>query len=188
MVETRASPLVERITGWSARHKKTAVAGWLVLVAVVFVAGHALGVKSVPSYSPGQSGQAQRTLHQLTDATTSTPRAAPGFGSMAPGHGERLGELIAPAVARAGVRAVVQTGWAELNPSGDDLLAVGDLPHDWLLPRMAAVVHHAGAGTAGATLRAGIPAVAVPVMADQPFWAGRLHRLIRRHARSRSAA
>jgi len=100
-----------------------------------------------------------------------------GFGSMAPGHGERLGELIAAAVASAGVRAVVQTGWAGLNLSGDDLLAVGDLPHEWLFPRMAAVVHHAGAGTAGAGLRAGVPAVAVPVMADQPFWAERLHRL-----------
>jgi sterol 3beta-glucosyltransferase len=42
---------------------------------------------------------------------------------------------------------------------------------------MAAVVHHAGAGTAGAGLRAGMPAVAVPVMADQPFWAERLYRL-----------
>lgn len=42
---------------------------------------------------------------------------------------------------------------------------------------MAAVVHHAGAGTAAATLRAGVPSVPVPVTADQPFWAGRLTRL-----------
>ncbi|WP_329575484.1 glycosyltransferase [Kitasatospora sp. NBC_01250] len=100
-----------------------------------------------------------------------------GFGSMAPGEGERLSELVAAAVRRAGVRAVVQAGWAGLGGTGDDLLAVGDLPHDWLLPRTATVVHHAGAGTTGAGLRAGIPAVPVPVMADQPFWAARLHRL-----------
>ncbi|MGC0416134.1 glycosyltransferase [Embleya sp. AB8] len=100
-----------------------------------------------------------------------------GFGSMAPGQGERLGELVAAAVARAGARAVVQAGWAGLSAVGDDILAIGDLPHDWLFPRTAAVVHHAGAGTTGAGLRAGVPAVPVPVMADQPFWAARLHRL-----------
>ncbi|MFD8703399.1 glycosyltransferase [Kitasatospora sp. NPDC059648] len=100
-----------------------------------------------------------------------------GFGSMAPEEGERLGELVTAAVRRAGVRAVVQAGWAGLTVAGDGILSVGDLPHDWLFPRTAAVVHHAGAGTTGAALRAGVPAVPVPVMIDQPFWAARLHRL-----------
>ncbi|MFD9685914.1 glycosyltransferase [Kitasatospora sp. NPDC059088] len=100
-----------------------------------------------------------------------------GFGSMAVGEGERLSGLVATAVERAGVRAVVQAGWAGLNGCGDDVLTVGDVPHDWLFPRTAAVVHHAGAGTTAAALRAGVPAVAVPVMADQPFWAARLHTL-----------
>jgi UDP:flavonoid glycosyltransferase YjiC (YdhE family) len=100
-----------------------------------------------------------------------------GFGSMAPGQGERLSEVIADAVTRTGVRAVVQAGWAGLTGTGDRILAVGDLPHDWLFPQVAAVVHHAGAGTTGAALRAGVPAVAVPVLADQPFWAHRLHSL-----------
>ncbi|RLV04616.1 glycosyl transferase [Streptomyces griseocarneus] len=100
-----------------------------------------------------------------------------GYGSMAPGEGERLSELVAAAVKQAGVRAVVQAGWAGLSGGGDDVLAIGDVPHDWLFPRTAAVVHHAGAGTTGAGLRAGVPAVPVPVMADQPFWAARLHRL-----------
>jgi sterol 3beta-glucosyltransferase len=99
-----------------------------------------------------------------------------GFGSMTAAH-ERLQDVVAVAVKRAGVRAVVQSGWAELTPDGDDVLLVGDLPHDWLFPRTAAVVHHAGAGTTGAGLRAGVPAVPVPVLVDQPFWADRLHRL-----------
>ncbi len=99
-----------------------------------------------------------------------------GFGSMTPTH-EQLHDIVAAAVTRAGVRAVVQSGWAELGPAGDDILVVGDLPHDWLFPRMAAVVHHAGAGTTAAGLRAGVPAVPVPVLVDQPFWADRLHRL-----------
>ena len=100
-----------------------------------------------------------------------------GFGSMTPEQGMRLEDIVAAAVDRAGVRAVVQSGWAGLVPSGDDILGVGDVPHDWLFPRMAAVVHHAGAGTTGAGLRAGVPAVPVPVLVDQPFWAARLHQL-----------
>ncbi|TDC36060.1 glycosyltransferase [Micromonospora sp. 15K316] len=99
-----------------------------------------------------------------------------GFGSMTPAH-ERLHDVVAAAVKRAGVRAVVQSGWAELSPAGDDILTVGDVPHDWLFPRTAAVVHHAGAGTTGAGLRAGVPVVPVPVLVDQPFWADRVHRL-----------
>ncbi|WP_413103415.1 glycosyltransferase [Streptomyces sp. Inha503] len=115
---------------------------------------------------------------ELTDfLQAGPPPVFIGFGSMAPGEGERLGELVTAAVARAGVRAVVQAGWAGLTAAGDDVLAIGDLPHDWLFPRTAAVVHHAGAGTTAAGLRAGVPAVPVPAMADQPFWAARLHRL-----------
>ena len=56
-------------------------------------------------------------------------------------------------------------------------LPVDDLPHEWLFPRTAAVVHHAGAGTTAAGLRAGVPALPVPVLVDQPFWADRLHHL-----------
>jgi putative drug exporter of the RND superfamily len=67
-------PVVERIAGWSARHRKTAVFGWLALVAVLFVAAQALGSKNLPSYDPGQSGQAERMLHQ----------AAPDYYGSAP--------------------------------------------------------------------------------------------------------
>ena len=100
-----------------------------------------------------------------------------GFGSMGVGHGQRLGPLIAHAVRTAGVRAVVQAGWAELTVAAPNVLRIGDVPHEWLFPRMAAAVHHAGAGTTAAGLRAGLPTVAVPVMADQPFWADRVHHL-----------
>ena len=61
-------PVVERIAGWSTRHKKTAVFGWLALVAVMFVAAQALGSKNLPSYDPGQAGQAERALHQAAPA------------------------------------------------------------------------------------------------------------------------
>jgi RND superfamily putative drug exporter len=68
----RRAPVVERVAGWSARHRKTAVFGWLLMIAVIFALGQALGTKSVPSYDPGQAGQAERTLHQLT-GDTATP-------------------------------------------------------------------------------------------------------------------
>lgn len=97
-----------------------------------------------------------------------------GFGSMAADDGARLGELAVSALRRAGLRGVLQEGRAGLMAHGDDILSVGEVPHALLFPRMAAVVHHAGAGTTAAALRAGVPAIPVPVMADQPFWAARL--------------
>ncbi|WP_394827508.1 glycosyltransferase [Pendulispora albinea] len=107
-----------------------------------------------------------------------------GFGSLVPGERERLAELIATAVRHAKVRAVVQAGWGSLAIDGatngahrDDVLSIGPVPHDWLFPQMAAVVHAGSAGITGAGLRAGVPAVPIPAMNDQPFWAERLVKL-----------
>ncbi|MFD4474992.1 glycosyltransferase [Streptomyces sp. NPDC058471] len=100
-----------------------------------------------------------------------------GFGSMAAGDGARLSELAVTALRRAGLRGVLQEGRAGLMARGDDILTVDEVPHALLFPRMAAVVHHAGAGTTAAALRAGVPAIPVPVMADQPFWASRIAAL-----------
>ncbi len=59
------APVVERIAGWSVRHRKTAVLGWLAMVAVVFFAGQQIGTSNVKSYDPGQAGQAEQTLNRL---------------------------------------------------------------------------------------------------------------------------
>jgi sterol 3beta-glucosyltransferase len=93
-----------------------------------------------------------------------------GFGSSAdidPG-------FILEATRRAGVRAVVQGArtwrafWVTMQ------IGHGTVPHEWLFPHVAAVVHHAGAGTTAAGLRAGVPTISVPVYTDQPLWASRV--------------
>jgi RND superfamily putative drug exporter len=71
----RAS-VTERVAGWSARHRKTAVFGWLLLVALVFMAGQAMGSRNLPQYSAGEAGQAERTLHQYAPAQLNAPAEA----------------------------------------------------------------------------------------------------------------
>ncbi|MCA0158984.1 glycosyltransferase [Tsukamurella sp. M9C] len=105
------------------------------------------------------------------------PPVAVTLGSTATANGAALSEIVAEAAAAAGVRAVVQRGWAGLEPVGEHVLVVDDVPHALLFPRCAAVIHHCGAGTTAAALHAGAPSIPVPGIMDQPFWARRLHRL-----------
>ncbi|MFI8939602.1 glycosyltransferase [Streptomyces syringium] len=100
-----------------------------------------------------------------------------GFGSISEFAREHLADVISHTVKRLRVRAVVQGGWSGLSVQGDDILGVDECPHAWLLPRMAAAVHHAGPGATHACLQAGTPALPVPITLDQPFWASRLHAL-----------
>jgi vancomycin aglycone glucosyltransferase len=97
-----------------------------------------------------------------------------GFGSM-PAAGDAAHRLIAAARA-AGRRIIVSKGWAELELVDDapDCIAVGDVSHDVLFPRVAAVVHHGGAGTTAAAARAGVPQVITPMFGDQFYWASRI--------------
>ncbi|MET9643656.1 glycosyltransferase [Streptomyces syringium] len=126
-----------------------------------------------PSPPPGW-----RPPPRLADFLASGPPPVyVGFGSLVVAESERLGAVIGSALRTAKVRAVVQAGWSDLSVTGDDVLAVGEIPHHWLFPRMAAVVHHAGAGTTAAGLRAGVPSVPVPAQLDAPFWARRLTAL-----------
>ncbi|KAA0021020.1 glycosyltransferase [Antrihabitans cavernicola] len=100
-----------------------------------------------------------------------------GFGSTATNDGERYSDIIGAALRKAGVRGVVQSGWAKLHCTGDDVITIDEIPHRWLFPQMSAVVHHCGAGTTAAGLQAGVPTVPVTGIMDQPFWAKRLTTL-----------
>ncbi|MFE5082790.1 glycosyltransferase [Streptomyces mirabilis] len=135
------------------------------------------GLKVVGNWWPHHD-PAERLPTDLEDFLRAGPRPVLiGFGSMASGDGERLGEIAVRALRRAGLRGILQAGSAGLAADGEDVLTIGDVPHALLIPRLAAAVHHGGAGTSAAALRAGVPAVTVPVTADQPFWAGRLAAL-----------
>ena len=105
-----------------------------------------------------------------------------GFGSMSGRDPARSTALVLEAARSAETRLVIGAGWGGLDSgvSGDDVLAVEDVDYLRLFPRVAAVVHHGGAGTAGAAFASGRPQVVCPFVADQPFWA--------RLARSRGVA
>jgi UDP:flavonoid glycosyltransferase YjiC (YdhE family) len=101
-----------------------------------------------------------------------------GFGSTAtPLPRSQLAQVVRQALDQTGLRAVVHRGWGDLVVEGNDVLVIDSVPHAWLFPRVAAAVHHAGAGTTAAALRAGVPSVPVPVALDQHFWARRVHKL-----------
>lgn len=95
-----------------------------------------------------------------------------GFGSMVIKYPAELAENIKKAAHIANVRVVVQSGWTKLDvEDGTGLLHnVGPCPHDWLLPKCCAVVHHGGAGTVAAGLRYGLPTMVCPFFADQFMW------------------
>jgi sterol 3beta-glucosyltransferase len=102
-----------------------------------------------------------------------------GFGSMVGSNPERTLQMVLDAVRQARVRAVFASGWGGLQHEAlpDFVFPIESAPHEWLFPQVAAAVHHGGAGTAAAALRAGIPSIVVPYFYDQFFWGQRLQQL-----------
>lgn len=95
-----------------------------------------------------------------------------GFGSMNHHNPKQQTQLALKALEISGQRGVLATGWGGLErlPAAKNTFFVEDVPHAWLFPRMAAVVHHGGAGTTAAGLRAGIPNIIAPFGGDQTAW------------------
>jgi sterol 3beta-glucosyltransferase len=116
----------------------------------------------------------------VADFLAAGPSLVASLGSMATGDASARGRAIVAAARSHGLRVLLVTGWGGLalpaGSRGPDVLAVRSAPFDAVLPGASLALHHGGAGTSHAVARAGVPAVVVPVTADQPFWAARLHR------------
>ncbi|MCX4094760.1 glycosyltransferase [Nocardia sp. alder85J] len=106
-----------------------------------------------------------------------TPPVYIGFGSMRVRDG--VARVAIDAVRAHGRRVLLSRGWARLAAIDDrcDCLVVGEVNHQALFPRLAAVVHHGGAGTTTIAARAGVPQVVIPQMTDQGYWARRVAEL-----------
>lgn len=96
-----------------------------------------------------------------------------GFGSMSEKNPEKTMRIIFETLETTKQRAVLISDWSGLEKSNipDIIYPIDKVPHSWLFPKVSAVVHHGGAGTTGAGLRAGVPSILVPFGVDQPYWA-----------------
>ncbi|KAF8213503.1 hypothetical protein K438DRAFT_1902562 [Mycena galopus ATCC 62051] len=112
-----------------------------------------------------------------------------GFGSILVSDPKTMTRCVIDAVLRSGVRAILSKGWSDRlqaktgdptepeEPLPKEIYAIPSIPHDWLFRRIDAACHHGGAGTTGASLRAGIPTIIRPFFGDQFFWADRVEAL-----------
>lgn len=128
-----------------------------------------------------------------------------GFGSIIVPDPDEITQVISESVLKAGVRAIISKGWSSRmqdkahgletneasiqnrktqeeslqvqNDHPESIFWVKSVPHDWLFPKMSGVVHHGGAGTTAAGLRAGVPTIVKPFFGDQFFWGERLEEM-----------
>ncbi|CAN6486027.1 unnamed protein product [Victoria cruziana] len=101
-----------------------------------------------------------------------------GFGSLPVQQPDQMTQIIVEALEKTQQRGIINKGWGGLGnlAEGKDFVYLLDnCPHDWLFLHCAAVVHHGGAGTTAAGLKAGCPTTVVPFFGDQPFWGERIH-------------
>lgn len=140
-----------------------------------------------PGGSPGPdavSGRANLTPALAEFLAAGEPPVFVGFGMCGPDPAATT-DTVLTAVRRAWTRAILATGWGGLlrvaaeaaRRAGENIYVVNEIPHELLFPRVAAVVHHGGAGTIAAAAAAGRPQVVCPFVADQPFWGRRMHTL-----------
>lgn len=103
-----------------------------------------------------------------------------GFGSIVVDNPIQLLRTIFKAVNCIGERAIISRGWAGLGGEEmdlpDNVLIIGDVPHDWLFQHVSCVIHHGGAGTTAAGLAHGCPTITIPFFGDQHFWGSAVSR------------
>ncbi|KAJ1409608.1 UDP-glucuronosyl/UDP-glucosyltransferase [Sesbania bispinosa] len=101
-----------------------------------------------------------------------------GFGSLPVQEPKKMTEIIVEALEKTGQRGIINKGWGGLGNLAepkDSIYLLDNCPHDWLFLHCKAVVHHGGAGTTAAGLKAACPTSIVPFFGDQPFWGERVH-------------
>jgi UDP:flavonoid glycosyltransferase YjiC (YdhE family) len=114
---------------------------------------------------------------------TGQPSIYVGFGSMHSRRSMQMTKIVLTTLEKTKQRAVLATGWGGIGEAicdrdlPENIFVLDYVPHDWLFPQLSAVVHHGGAGTMAAAVRAGIPAVIIPFFGDQPFWGQRFYEL-----------
>lgn len=103
-----------------------------------------------------------------------------GFGSNLVGRDpDHITHIVVDALEKQNQRGLLYAGWGDFGagPLPSSVLRINAVPHNWLFQRVSAVVHHGGAGTTAATLRAGTPSIFIPFFGDQQLWARQVHRL-----------
>lgn len=112
-----------------------------------------------------------------------------GFGSIVVSNPRAMTRCVIEAVVQSGVHAILSKGWSDRlhvksadaseteEPLPEQIYSIASIPHDWLFQRIDAACHHGGAGTTGASLRAGLPTIIKPFFGDQFFWADRVEAL-----------
>lgn len=119
-------------------------------------------------------------LIQFLEEDSTKPIIYIGFGSIVVDDPDGLTQIVLDAIQASEVKAVLMKGWGDLAKGVQvppNVYSISQIPHDWLFPRVSAVVHHGGAGTVACGLRNGKPEIIVPFFGDQYFWAQRIVEL-----------
>ena len=135
-----------------------------------------VGFLNLTAATRAQVGTDAPSTELLTWLDAGDPPVYVGFGSMTVDDPARLADAIVHGT--HGHRVLVATGWSDFmaDNSDDRIHVVGAVDHDAVLPRCSVAVHHGGAGSTAAGLRAGVPAVICWLGADQPMWGQRVER------------
>lgn len=126
---------------------------------------------STPEYQPDA---------QLAKFVSSGNIVCIGFGSMRVQNPQAFHDMLLDAAKKLDCKVIILSDQSELAPQKDlpdNILVRDNIPHNWLFPKMSVVVHHGGAGTTAACLKAGVPMIICPLMGDQFFWRNRMLRM-----------
>lgn len=116
----------------------------------------------------------------LIDFVSQKDTVYAGFGSMKKGNPKKIATEIIKGCKSLNMQVLISSGWGGLELPEEYLndpavMLVKSVSHSKVFPRVKVLLHHGGTGTTHAGLRAGTPAVIVPFIVDQPWWAHKLN-------------